>query len=109
MNDKPVPEQPIKWLLSQIEQLYRDDVIPLGTYELIMAGYNAVKRRYDLASRLRLARQELALFRRNQSHYPPDTARYQSYSVKIERRMARIKMLEAELDNEGYPQVGGLS
>ncbi len=62
-----------------------------------MAGYNVVKRRYDTASKLRLARQELALFRRNQSHYTPDNTRYQAYSVKIERRLARIKMLEAEL------------
>ncbi len=92
------PEQPIKWLLSQLAQLYRDDVIPLGTYEMIMSGYNAVKRRYDTASKLRLARQELALFRRNQSRYEPGNTRYQSYGVKIERRLARIKMLEAEIE-----------
>ena len=96
MNEQ-TPEQPIKWLLSQVEQLYRDDAIPLGTYEMIMAGYNAAKRRYDLTSRLRLARQELALFRRNQSCYTPDKARYKSYGVKIDRRLARIKQLEAEL------------
>lgn len=103
------PEQPIKWLLRQVKVLFDDR----GTYDYgehgyedFMTGYNAVKRRYDLASRLRLARQELALFRCNQTLYLPDTGRYKSYGVKIDRLLERIKMLEAELDNGGILESG---
>jgi len=101
MKPEPLPENPTKWLLREIKELFDER----GTYdhgehgyEDFMAGYNAVKRRYDAASKLRLARQELALFQRNQSHYEPDGARYKSYTVKISRRLERIKKLEEELD-----------
>jgi hypothetical protein len=98
MKPEPMPEQPIKWLLSQLAQLYRDDIISLDTYERIMAGYDTAKQRYDTASKLRLARQELAMFRRNQSQYEAGSTRYQSYAVKISRRIERIKKLEGELE-----------
>lgn len=93
MNKEPMPEQPIKWLIRELQSYLSEQ-----QWLDLMAGYNAVKRRYDLASRLRLARQELALFRRNQTIYDPDAARYRSYGVKIDRRLERIKMLEAELE-----------
>lgn len=91
------PEQPLKWLLSQVEQLYRDDVISLGTYELIMSGYAVAKRRYDTASKLRQAQGDLALYRRNQAKYEPDSNRYRTYAAMIERRIERIKKLEEEM------------
>jgi len=93
MKPEPLPEQPIKWLIREL-QAYLTEQQWLD----LMAGYNAVKRRYDTASKFRLAKQELALFQRNQSLYGPDTARYKSYTVKISRRLERIKKLEEELN-----------
>lgn len=89
-SDRPI--QPIKWLLNELRSILSDD-----QYTSLMEGYDRVKRRYDLASRLRLAEQELAVFRRNQSHYEPSNTRYQAYGIKIDRRIERIRQLEQEI------------
>lgn len=87
-----MPEPPLKWLLNELPQYLDGEEL-----DQIQSDFEIVKRRYDLTSRLRLAKQELALFRRNQSAHLPGSARYQSYGVKVERRLERIKTLEQKI------------
>ncbi len=92
MKAEPRPEQPLKWLLRELAQYLDGEAL-----DTIQSDFEIVKRRYDTASKLRLAQKDLALYRRNQTLYGPDTARYKSYTVKIIRRLERIKKLEEEL------------
>lgn len=91
-SDRPIA--PLKWLLNELNTVLSDD-----QYIYLMAGYNAVKRRYDMASKLRQAQGDLALYRRNQGKYEPGSNRHKTYSAMIERRLARIKTLEEELES----------
>ena len=90
-NDRP--ERPLKWLLNELRSVLSDD-----QYTSLMEDYAAVKRRYDTASKLRIARYDLALYRRNQGKYEPGSNRYQTYTAMIEHRLARIKQLEEEIN-----------
>ena len=92
MSKEPMPEQPLKWLLNELTKYLDGEAL-----DQIQSDYDRVKRRYDLASKLRLARQELALFRRNQSQHTEGSTRYQAYAVRIERRLERIRKLEQEI------------
>lgn len=90
MNDRP--QQPLKWLLNELSAILSAD-----QYTSLMTGYDRVKRRYDLASRLRVAQNDLALYRRNQGKYEPTSNRHRTYAAMIERRINRIKQLEQEI------------
>lgn len=90
MNEQP--ENPHKWLLNELSRYLDGEAL-----DQIQSDYEMVKRRYDLASRLRLAKQELAQFRRFQSAHLPGSNRYEGYAIKIDRRLGRIKKLEQEI------------
>lgn len=87
-----IPENPLKWLLNELSRYLDSEAL-----DQLQSDYEIVKRRYDLASKLRLAKQELAQFRRNQAMHVAGSTRYQAYTIKIDRRLERIEKLEQEI------------
>lgn len=87
-----IPENPHKWLLNELPKYLDGEAL-----DQIQSDYEIVKRRYDLASKLRLAKQELAQFRRNRAMHVAGSTHYQAHMVKIDRRLERIKKLEQEI------------
>lgn len=92
MNEQP--ENPHKWLLNELSRYLDGEAL-----DQIQSDYEIVKRRYDLASKIRQAKQELAQFRQNQAMHVAGSTRYQAYTIKIDRRMERIKKLEQEISD----------
>ena len=89
---EPMPEQPVKWLLREIKSYLTEE-----QYVELMTGFNRVKMRYDLVSRLRAEQYRLTDFKKAQKTYPEDSERWRHWAIRIESKAKRIERLQQQL------------